>query len=79
VVDDPDGHSVVARISGGVARLVEVVPGFHDGDLIEVAGEHLAVGDSVVTVGAYALPSGTRVRVISPSGTPEAGPGGDGD
>jgi len=62
-----------------VAELVEVIPGFHDGDLIEVAGERLAVGDSVVTVGAYALPSGTRVRVISPSGTPEAGPGSDGD
>ncbi len=79
VVDDPDGHPVVARISGGVARLVEVVPGFHDGDLIEVAGEHLAVGDSVVTVGAYALPSGTRVRVIPSSGTPDAGTGPDGD
>jgi RND family efflux transporter MFP subunit len=66
VVKDESGAAVVALVQDGVARQTRVTTGLHDGDWIEVEGEDLAAGMSVVTEGAFGLPAETRVRVLAP-------------
>jgi len=41
----------------------EVRVGFREGDLVEIEGEELDEGDSVVTQGAYGLPGEAKVRI----------------
>jgi membrane fusion protein (multidrug efflux system) len=59
------GQSVIAVVEGDTARQVPVTPGLRDGDLVEVTGEGLQAEMRVVTLGAYALPAETQVRVIA--------------
>ena len=40
--------------------------GLPDGTLVEIEGDGLSEGQSVVTVGAYGLPKETKVRVLNP-------------
>ncbi|HPA19566.1 MAG TPA: efflux RND transporter periplasmic adaptor subunit [Verrucomicrobiae bacterium] len=63
VYTDHDGQSTVSLVEGDVAKRRAVKVGFRDGDLVEVAGEGIAEGATVVTLGSYALPKETRVRV----------------
>jgi membrane fusion protein, multidrug efflux system len=66
VVTDVDGHSVIAVVTGDQAKQQSVQVGLRDGGLVEVAGDSLKEGDTVVTVGAYGLPAETKVKVVTP-------------
>ena len=59
-----DGRNVIALVRDGLAIQKPVTVGLRDGDLVEIEGEGLQDGMTVVTVGAYGLPKETRIRVI---------------
>lgn len=65
VYTDPDGHSTLSIVEGDMARQKVVQTGLRDGALIEVSGEGVSEGATVVTVGSYALPKETKVRVLT--------------
>lgn len=60
---DRDGTSAISLAKEGRSKKVQVTPGLFDGDRVEVKGEGLEKGMSVITTGSYALPDGTRIRV----------------
>lgn len=57
------GESILFRVEEGVARRQRVTLGLRDARRVEVQADGLAAGDLAVTVGAYALPDGARVRI----------------
>jgi membrane fusion protein (multidrug efflux system) len=63
VYTDHDGQSTLSVVSGDTATKKVVKVGLRDGDLIEVEGEGVAEGATVVTLGSYALPEETKVRI----------------
>lgn len=63
IVTDVEGHSVVAIVEGDKATQKPVKVGVRDGGLVEIEGEGLKEGDTVVTVGAYGLPKATKVKI----------------
>lgn len=63
IVTDVEGHSIVAVVEGDKATQKLVKVGVRDGGLVEVEGEGLKEGDTVVTVGAYGLPKETKVKI----------------
>ncbi len=65
VYTDHDGQSTLAIVEGGVAKQRVVKVGLSDGPLVEVAGEGVGEGATVVTVGSYALPKETKVQVVT--------------
>jgi membrane fusion protein (multidrug efflux system) len=65
VYTDPEGKSTLAIVEGGIATQKVVKAGLRDGDLIEVAGEGVSEGATVVTTGAFALPEQTKVRILN--------------
>lgn len=64
VVVTPEGQTVIAVVQGDTAARRAVKPGLREGGLVEIAGEGLKEGTSVVTVGAYGLPEQTKIRVV---------------
>jgi multidrug efflux pump subunit AcrA (membrane-fusion protein) len=66
IYTDHGGQSTLSVVEGDVARRRTVKVGLRDGDLVEVEGEGLSEGATVVTLGSYALPEQTRVRVVGP-------------
>jgi membrane fusion protein (multidrug efflux system) len=66
VTKDADGVPVIALVNGTTAVQKPVKVGLRDGGLVEVEAEGLREGLTVVTLGAYALPHETRVRVLGP-------------
>jgi membrane fusion protein (multidrug efflux system) len=66
VVTGPEGGTVVAVVEGDKASQKPVKIGLREGGLVEVQGEGLREGLTVVTAGAYGLPHETKVRVIHP-------------
>jgi membrane fusion protein (multidrug efflux system) len=66
VYTDHDGQSTLSVVEGDVAKRRTVKVGLRDGDLVEVEGDGLSDGATVVTLGSYALPEQTRVRVVGP-------------
>lgn len=70
VYTNGDGESTLSVVEGDIAKQRTVQVGLRDGNLVEVSGEGLADGMTVVTLGSYALPKETKVRIIS--GTKEA-------
>jgi membrane fusion protein (multidrug efflux system) len=66
VVRDADGREVVAVVENGTAKQRPVRAGLRDAGRVEIEGEGLREGLTVVTEGAYALPAETKVRVLSP-------------
>jgi len=65
VVKNAEGVSVIAIVEDGEARQTAVEVGLSDGQWVEVEAADLEEGMTVVTVGAYALPKQTRIRVMS--------------
>lgn len=65
VYTDHDGQSTLSIVEGEVAKQKVVKVGLRDGDLVEVEGEGITEGATVVTVGSYALPKETKVRVMA--------------
>lgn len=59
-----EGSSVIAVVEGDSAKQTIIKPGLRDGNLIEVSGEGLQEGMTIVTQGVYGLPAETRIRVI---------------
>lgn len=64
VFTDLGGHSTLSLVEGDVARKYEVETGIQEGGLLEVRGEVLREGATVVTRGSYALPEETRVKIV---------------
>lgn len=58
------GKTMLAVVKGDVATKVEVKAGVREGALVEVEGEGIAEGLSVVAAGAYGMPHETKIRVI---------------
>jgi membrane fusion protein (multidrug efflux system) len=59
-----EGVSEIAIVTGEQAAKRPVTVGLRDGNLVEVEGDGLAEGMTVVTEGAYGLPEQSRIRVI---------------
>lgn len=70
VYTDHDGQSTLSIVEGDVAKQKMVKVGLRDAGLVEVDGDGVTEGATVVTVGAYALPPETKVRVVK-DGTKE--------
>lgn len=66
VVTNEDGADVIAVVNRDQATQVPVKVGYRDDGLVEVSGNALKAGDSVVTVGAYGLPAKTQVQIAKP-------------
>jgi len=66
VYTDHDGQSTLSIVEGEVAKQKTVKVGLRDGGLVEVEGDGVTEGATVVTLGSYALPKETKVRVLNP-------------
>lgn len=66
VVTNEEGADVVAIVNQDQATQVPVKVGYRDDGLVEVSGNGLKPGDTVVTVGAYGLPAKTQVQIAKP-------------
>lgn len=64
VYTDHDGVSTLSIVEGGIAKKKTVKAGLRDGSLVEVEGEGVTEGATVVTLGSYALPEETKVRIL---------------
>lgn len=60
-----DKTALIALVNGNTAKQREVKLGLRDGNLIEVQGEGLSEGMTVVTQGVYGLPTETRIKVVN--------------
>ena len=56
--------SAIAIIEGDSAKLNVIKTGLREGNLVEVAGETIREGMSIVTQGVYGLPAESRIRVV---------------
>jgi membrane fusion protein (multidrug efflux system) len=65
VYTDHDGQSTLSIVEGEVAKQKTVKAGLRDGGLVEVEGEGVTEGATVVTLGSYALPKETRIRILN--------------
>ena len=65
VVKNPEDGIIIALVEGDQAKRKVVKTGLRDGTLVEIEGEGLKEGMSVVTVGAFGLPKETKVRVLN--------------
>jgi len=65
VYTDHDGQSTLSTVEGELATQRVVKTGLRDGDLVEVEGEGVSEGVTVVTLGSYALPKETRIRILN--------------
>ena len=59
-----DEGSVIAVVDGDIARQRPVKVGLREGSLVEIEGDALKEGMTVVTEGAYGLPKETKIRVV---------------
>jgi membrane fusion protein (multidrug efflux system) len=59
-----DKTALIALVNGNTAKQREVKLGLRDGNLIEIQGEGLREGMTIVTQGVYGLPTETRIRVV---------------
>jgi membrane fusion protein (multidrug efflux system) len=59
-----EGASMIAVVEGDRAKQRMIKPGLRDGNLVEVAGEGIREGMTIVTQGVYGLPAETRIRVV---------------
>lgn len=67
VVTDVAGHSVMSLVQGNEAIRTPVKIGFRENGWVEVEGNGLKAGDTVVTVGAYGLPDKTQIQIVKPN------------
>jgi len=58
------GVSMIAVVEGDNAKQKVIQPSLRDGNLIEISGEGLQKGMTIVTQGVYGLPPETRIRVV---------------
>jgi RND family efflux transporter MFP subunit len=65
VITDQDGKNTVSLVKNDETTQLPVRTGFRDSGWTEVEGADLKEGDTVVTVGAYALPEKTKIQVAN--------------
>jgi RND family efflux transporter MFP subunit len=65
-----EGLGSVAVLENGRARLRPVTLGIEDGDWVEIQGDGIAAGTTIVTREAYGLPDDTPVRVVEETAGP---------
>ena len=74
VLKDADsGGNLIVLVQGEKASQKQVKTGLRDGGLVEVEGEGLKEGLTVVTVGAYGLPKETKIKIVADAATGAAG------
>ncbi len=66
LVAGPDGGDALAVVAGDRATVTRVRAGVRDRGLVEVEGDGIREGTSIVVEGAYGLPRETRIRVVGP-------------
>ncbi|MCX6876032.1 MAG: efflux RND transporter periplasmic adaptor subunit [Verrucomicrobia bacterium] len=66
VYTNGEGVSTISIVEGDLAQQRVVKAGLRDGEWIEIEGAGLREGATVVTVGSYALPEQTKVRIVEP-------------
>jgi membrane fusion protein, multidrug efflux system len=64
VVTSAAGESWISVVDGDQAVRRNVTVGIHDGGLVEVSGEGISEGLSIVTDEAYSLPEETAIHVV---------------
>ena len=65
IYKDYDGAVTLSVVEGNIAKQKVVKAGLRDGKLVEVEGDGLVEGATVVTTGSYALPKETKIRVLN--------------
>jgi len=65
VYTDHNGQTTLSVVQGDTAVQKVVQAGLRDRGFVEVEGDGLSEGLTVVTVGSYALPKETRIRVVA--------------
>lgn len=60
-----DKTALIALVNGDTAKQRQVKLGLRDGNLIEIQGEGLGAGMTIVTQGVYGLPTETKIRVVN--------------
>jgi len=63
VVTDEEGESFIVVVKGEEAERATVEAGLHENGWVEISGEDLKEGATVVTVGAYGFPDKAKIRV----------------
>jgi multidrug efflux pump subunit AcrA (membrane-fusion protein) len=63
VVMDEEGENFVVVVKGEEAERATVEAGLHENGWVEISGEDLKEGATVVTVGAYGFPDKAKIRV----------------
>jgi membrane fusion protein, multidrug efflux system len=64
LVNDPDEGWIISVVEGGRSKRMNVKTGLRDNGMVEVESKGLKEGMTVITLGTYALPDNTNVRVI---------------
>jgi membrane fusion protein (multidrug efflux system) len=64
LVTTPEGQTVIAVVENDKAIQKVVQTGLHENGLVEVQAEGIHEGMQIVTVGAYGLPSETKIRIV---------------
>jgi multidrug efflux pump subunit AcrA (membrane-fusion protein) len=62
VITGEDGKSFVVLVKGDEGAQVPVTSGVRENDWVEISGEGLKEGDSIVTTGAYGFPDKAKIR-----------------
>lgn len=66
VYTNSEGVSTLSIVEGDIAKKKIIKAGLRDGNLVEVEGEGISEGATVVTLGSYALPEETKIRILEP-------------
>ena len=64
LVTTPEGQTVIAVVEDDKAFQKVVQTGLRENGLVEVQAEGIHEGTQIVTVGAYGLPSETKIRIV---------------
>jgi membrane fusion protein (multidrug efflux system) len=64
LVNDSEEGWIISVMLNGRSKRIKVKTGLRDNGMVEVESEGLKEGMPVITLGTYALPENTRVRVI---------------
>jgi membrane fusion protein (multidrug efflux system) len=64
LVKDSEEGWIISVIADGRSKRIKVKTGLRDNGMVEVESEGLREGMTVITLGTYALPNNTKVRVI---------------
>ena len=64
LVRDPEDGWIISVVTSNRSKRIKVKTGLRDNGMVEVESKRLKEGMTVITLGAYALPDNTKVRVI---------------